>query len=76
MLEMLKQDEHLQETIFGHLNAASKEGGGNKGKGGIEEMGPDDRLAMLRMGLNKHMNNKVKLTQEELSLELEQSDIF
>ena len=54
---MLKQDEHLQETIFGHLNAASKEGGGNKGKGGIEEMGPDDRLAMLRMGLNKHMNN-------------------
>jgi hypothetical protein len=31
---------------------------------------------MLRLGLNKQINNKVKLTQEELSLELEQTDIF
>lgn len=58
------------------MNAADKEGGGKKGKEGIEEMGPDDRLAMLRLGLNKQINNKVKLTQEELSLELEQTDIF
>jgi hypothetical protein len=58
------------------LNAADKEGGGKKGKGDIEEIGPDDRLAMLRLGLNKQINNKVKLTQEELSLELEQTDIY
>jgi len=58
------------------LNAVDKEGGGKKGKGDIEEISPDDRLAMLRLGLNKQINNKVKLTQEELSLELEQTDIF
>ena len=80
LLELLKTDENLRQSLFGHLQAQDANMSESSKTMGMQRVSDQDKASLNRLGVSAPFHRDVKmestLMQPNVSLELEYNDVL